>query len=577
MLVLVLFMFGPAVKSQTVSELLDGYFSYNRFWGSVVLLQDDKVMFQKSYGYADKELKKSNDAQTLFDLGSVTKTMTAVAILKLHDEGKLSVYDRVDKYIPGFINDKTDSVTILNLLNHTSGMEANLGRKDERGIGIMPGNEPIGREQLIDKFRSSKLKSKPSTSYEYNNYGYTLLAYILEKVSGMDYATYLKQVIFDPLKMVNTRYKLDLVAQPAKGYMGVGTNDIKAVSDPFHPSWIVGAGYVYSSTNDLSRYVSAVFTHKLFSESTLRLMMDSCVNAGKQNKQWALGWERKKIDGLDWYSHGGGVFGFSTKVGYLPEKGITVIILSNLVKEMNFDEIYSAKFSFVDEITEKILMILNHKTVAYLPVPKGKASKKVTGTYQFDKAHHATVFLQNDSLFLTAEAKDNFTLFDYSLNRSQTDTTGNYSTCQLLVKSLMTANFEGFEKNCVAGMFNPKIAGQVSNVWKFYLSKGGPVSSYNIFSKSASNYTIAFHLEKAEIVMPVFFNDQHLIKGMFFQSVLPKCTVQTVHLVPAGKDEYVVDGYRNGGYSDFRVKYDSSAQQLSFVTDVDSFTASKVR
>jgi CubicO group peptidase (beta-lactamase class C family) len=577
MLVLVLFMFGPAVKSQTVSQLLDGYCSYNRFWGSVILLQNDKVLFQKSYGYADKEQKKRNDAQTLFDLGSVTKTMTAVAILKLHDEGKLSVYDRVDKYIPGFINDKTDSITIINLLNHTSGMEANLGRKDERGIGIMPGSEPIGREQLIEKFRGTKLKSKPSTSYEYNNYGFTLLACIIEKVSGMEYAAYLKQAIFDPLKMADTRYKLDLVAQPAKGYTGVGTSDIKAASDPFHPSWIVGAGYVYSSTNDLSRYVSAVFTHKLFSESTLKLMMDSCVTAGKQNRQWALGWERKKIDGLDWYSHGGGVFGFSTKVGYLPEQGITVIILSNLVKELNFDEIYSAKFSFVDEITEKILKILNHKSVAYLPVPKGKASKKVTGTYQFDKAHHATVFLQNDSLFLTAEAKDNFTLFDYSLNRSQTDTTGNHSTCQLLVKSLMTANFEGFEKYCIAGLFNPKIAGQLSNVWKFYLSKGGSVSSYNIFSKSASNYTIAFHLEKAEIVMPVFFNDQNLIKGMFFQSVLPKCTVQTVHLVPAGKDEYVVDGYRNGGYSDFRVKYDSSAQQLSFATDVDSFTASKVR
>ncbi len=574
---LIVFTMNATVKSQSISELLDGYYSYNRFWGSVILLQNDKVLFQKSYGFADKDQKRSNDENTLFDLGSVTKTMTAVAILKLHDEGKLSVFDRVDKYIPGFLADKTDSLTIINLLNHTSGMAANLARKDDQGNGIMPGTEPIGREQLIDKFRTTKLKSKPSTKYEYNNYGYFLLAYIVEKVSGMDYASYLSQEIFDKLKMIDTRYKTDLVKKPAKGYSGVGSNHIIQTNDPFHPSWIVGAGYIYSSTSELSKYVNAVFTHQLFSENTLKLMMDSCVGTGKQKKQWALGWERQKIDGLDWYSHGGGIFGFSTRIGYLPEKGITVIILSNLVKELKMDEIYSAKFSFVDEITEKTIKILNNKTVAYLPMPKGRADKKLSGSYQFDKAHHATVFLQNDSLFLMAEAKNNFTLFDYNLNKSLVDTTGNYSTCQILVKALLSANFDGFEKYGKEGMFNSKIISQLNNVWKYYLSKGGALSSYNIFSRTGNNYSIAFHLEKAEIVMQISFNDQNQIQGMFFPSVLPKCTVQTVHLVPAGKDEYVVDGYKYGGYSDFRVKYDKSLHQLSFATDTDGFTAIKVR
>ena len=577
LLFLIVLSVNTSVKSQSVSELLDGYYAYNRFWGSVIILQNDKVLFQKSYGYADKDQKMNNDENTLFDLGSVTKTMTAVAILKLHDEGKLSVFDRVDKYIPGFLSDKTDSLTIINLLNHTSGMAANLARKDDQGVGIFPGNEPIGRQQLIDKFKSTKLKSKPSTKYEYNNYGYFLLACIIEKVSGMDYVSYLSQEIFTKLKMSETEYKLDLIKRPAKGYSGVGTNQIVQANDPFHPSWIVGAGYIYSSSSDLSRYVKAVFTSKLFSENTLKLMMDSCVSTGKQKRQWALGWERQKIDGLDWYSHGGGIFGFSTRIGYLPEKGITVIILSNLVKDLKIDEIYSAKFSFVDEITEKTIKILNNKEVAYLPLPKGRINKMIIGSYQFDKGHNATVSVQNDSLFLTADAKNNFTLFDYNLNKELIDTLGNYSTCKLFVKTLLSANFNGSEKYGKEGMFNSKIASQLNNVWKMYLSKGGALSSYNIFSKTGNNYSIAFHLDKAEIVLQISFNDQNLIQGIFFPSVLPKCKVQKVHLVPAGKDEYIVDGYKYGGYSDFRVNCDKSCQQLSFVTDSESFTATKVR
>lgn len=575
-LILILITLSTVVKSQSIAELFDGYYAYNRFWGSVLILQNEKVLFQGSYGYANQDQKVKNDENTLFDLGSVTKTMTAVAILKLHDEGRLSVFDRVDKYIPGFLADNTDSLTIINLLNHTSGMSANLGRKDDQGIGILPGTEPIGREQLVDKFRGTKLKSKPSTKYEYNNYGYFLLAYIIEKVSGMDYSAYLHQALFGNLKMYDTRFKLDLVKKPAMGYSGVGTNYIQQVNDPFHPSWIIGAGYVYSSVSDLSRYVSAVFTSKIFSDKTLKLMMDSCFNTGKQKRQWSLGWERQKVDGLDWYSHGGGIFGFSTRIGYLPEKGITIIILSNLVKDLKFDEIYSAKFSFVDEITEKTIKILNNKEVPYLPVPKGRIDKRIAGSYQFDKSHNALVTIQNDSLFLTADVKNNFTLFDYNLNKELKDTMGNYRTCKLLVRSLLSSNFDGFEKYGKEGMFNSKIAGQLNNAWKYYLSKGGLLSSYNIFSKTGNNYYIAFHLEKAEIVMQVSFNDQNLIQGMFFPSVLPKCSVQSVQLVPVGRDEYVVDGYRNGGYIDFRVKYDHQKRQLSFHNDNESFKATRI-
>jgi CubicO group peptidase (beta-lactamase class C family) len=128
-LVISVVMFNP-VRSQSISDLLNGYYAYNRFWGNVLIAQNGKKIFQQSYGFADKGKDIKNDTSTLFNLASVAKTMTAAAIFKLHDEGKLSLFDRVDKYIPGFIDDKTDSLTIINLLNHTSGMVTNPSNRD---------------------------------------------------------------------------------------------------------------------------------------------------------------------------------------------------------------------------------------------------------------------------------------------------------------------------------------------------------------------------------------------------------------------------------------------------------------
>ena len=206
---------GPA-SSQSISDLLKGYFAYNRFWGNILVVQHDKILFQGSYGFSDKNLSQKNDEESLFGLASVTKTITAAAIFKLHDEGKLSIYDRVDKYIPGFANGQSDNVTIINLLNHTSGMAANLAQFDDfskggnaaHGGGSSHGGEAsakkevsreasiISLEDLIDANRSSGFKNRPGEKYEYNNYGYLLLAYIIEKVSGMDYLTYLNKTIF---------------------------------------------------------------------------------------------------------------------------------------------------------------------------------------------------------------------------------------------------------------------------------------------------------------------------------------------------------------------------------------------
>lgn len=568
-------------KAQDISELLDGYYAYNRFWGSVLIAQGDSVVYQKSYGYADKDHNIQNDANTLFDLGSVTKTMTAVAVLTLHDQGKLSVYDRVDKYIPGFVDDNTEHITIINLLNHTSGMAANIGQMDEEGKNLlMPTNKPISLQEMVEKFKSSKLKYTPGQRYDYNNYGYALLAYIIEKVSGISYADYLNQAVFAKARMMNTYYKPRLAVKTAIGYSGVGSDNIMPVKDDSDPSWIVGAAYMFSTTSDLARYMNAVFTHQLFSEKTLNLMMDTLVPTRKGGKYWALGWEKQKVGGLDCYAHSGGVFGYSSRIAYLPAKNTYIIVLSNLVKELNLDKRYSAKFSFVDEIVENIIKLQNHESVTCLPVPNGRADKKLTGKYRFDDSHFATVSMHNDTLVISTDPKGNFTLFDYCYNKEIADTGINYPVCKAFAKCILTSGFDGFDKNATdelkKGLFNPGGIKQINGAWKSFAEQGGNYLSYNICSRADNNYTLAFHFEKAEIIMKLSFNSNNLLQGLFFQGVLPKSGVHSVALVPTGKNEYMVDGYKYGGYDDYRIKFDKSKQTLSFRNAAENFYATKI-
>jgi CubicO group peptidase (beta-lactamase class C family) len=575
------------VRSQNISDLLNGYYAYNRFWGNVLIAQNGKIIFQQSYGFADKGRNIKNDSSSLFNLASVAKTMTATAIFKLHDEGKISLYDRVDKYIPGFVDDKTDSLTIINLLNHTSGMVTNPSNREDikKEVSVLYDKEPVTLEQMIYQFRETKLKSEPGTTFEYNNYGYIFLAYIIEKVSGMDFFNYLNSTVLSKAGMTHTFSQLSLPGTEATGYIGIGTDNIHPVKSQEHPSWYTGAAGIYSTAGDLCRFLQSVFSHLLFSERTLKFMLDSSVVTHRGNILWTPGWQKNEVDGQDWYSHGGSIEGFSARIGYIPRENISIVILSNLVKDYKHDEVSSVNFSFVDEIAENIIKILHGKTVPYLPVSKGKADKKLIGNYKLDDTHFLNIYFQNDSLFLTTGINNNFTLFDYNLNKEINDTSGNYKTCLVFTSSLVSNNLDGFGKYATVGMqkdfFNEKGMAELMNLWQRILSQAGKYLSSNIYEKNVrpgnTDYSLVYHFEKAEMTMQFYFNENGLISGFYILKVVPKCNVSTVNLIPTGKDEYFVDGYKYGGFNDLRVKYDKNKQSLSFNSDKVSFTAFKSR
>ncbi len=577
-----------SANAQSISDLLDGYYAYNRFQGSVLVARNGEIVFQKNYGFADKDNNDQITESSLFNLASVTKVFTATAIFKLHEEGKLSIYDKVDKYIPGFINDNTDSLTLINLLNHTSGMSANLAQTDnlnKHGNVVVPDSGIVTTDQLISKFRDTNLNTRPGKSFNYNNYGYLLLGYIIEKVTGMDYIDYLNKEIFPEAGMTNTYVQRFLPVQQVKGYTGIGTTSIMPVKEETFPAWIKGAVGLYSSVSDLNMFLQAILNNRLLNHKTLSLMLDTCVATHMGNSLWTAGWEKNEVDGLNLYSHGGSIKGFSNRIGFVPEKNISVVILSNLVKDKSHDGMSSVNYSWVDNITKDIVRIMNGKNVSYLPVPSEKPGRIKSGKYFLDDTHLINLSYHKDSLLLETDSPGNFTLFDYNLYREITDTSPEYKVCKTFVSYILEGDLKDIEKYADEKMkkaaFDEKGNALTLNFWNNFVSQAGKCSLTNIYNKDeqngSKNYLMAFHLEKAELLMQLSFNDNSLINGFFILKILPKCNIHSVQLIPTGKNKFFVDGYSYGGYKDFRVRYDKPARRISFESGNENFTASGYR
>ena len=241
--------------SGPVGEKLDAYLTRLEgfgFAGSILVAKDGQIVLHKGYGLADREKGIPFTPDTVFDIGSITKQFTAAAILKLESEGKLKVADPIGKYFEGVPEDKA-GITLHHLLTHSAGMKDGFGDDYEE----MP------RDRLVQAALASQLLWPPGTRYQYSNAGYSLLATIVEKVSGQSYETYLREALFKPAGMEKTGYRLPAwkPEELAHGYQGDepwGT-PLDHAWAPDGPWWnLRGNGGILSTTGDLFKWHQAL-------------------------------------------------------------------------------------------------------------------------------------------------------------------------------------------------------------------------------------------------------------------------------------------------------------------------------
>lgn len=321
---------------------LDSYFSNNipadEPGGAILIMKCDSIIFSKGYGLADLELKTKIDENTLFNIGSISKTFVSNAILKLQAEGKLSVEDNMAKYFPYFKNKAiADKVKIKHLITHTSGLQDNRETKTDSIFYLTAKDE----ENWYPTTQAEDLNFEPGTHYEYSNPAYNALALIIEEVSGMKWQKYVADNIFKPSGMTTST-----ITDGPHPETGVSHAYLKSNGDWIEKDYgeeptfaAAGNGGVWSSVNELAKYELALQKHKFISDSILE---DS-----RTIKPWPdwqddtapfIGWSwfiDKTTDGLKTVGHTGSQGGFLCNYVTVPQKDITFIILCNTRRDVD--------------------------------------------------------------------------------------------------------------------------------------------------------------------------------------------------------------------------------------------------
>jgi CubicO group peptidase (beta-lactamase class C family) len=310
---------SPADRTKEIGNLMSTLYERGQFNGAVLVAQQGDVIYRKALGKANLQTATNFTPETPSDIGSLTKQFTAMAIMILAEQSKVSYDDPVSKYIPEFSRSlRVSKISVRHLLTHTSGIPdyGDLGIDDSRLtpqglIAIM-----LGKEGLF---------SQPGLKYRYSNPGYSLLAIVVERVSGRAFGDFLEQEIFKPAGMRNT-FVYD---SPRKGSTraAIGYDQFGQVDDS-GPTAIPGDGGIYSTVDDLFQWDQALYTDKLVRQSTMSLAFTpGKVEEGNSN--YGFGWNVGE-DGNDKYVwHTGSHAGFRAFIERRLTKRVTVIMLTN--------------------------------------------------------------------------------------------------------------------------------------------------------------------------------------------------------------------------------------------------------
>lgn len=313
----------PEIK--VYDSLLGSIFPKDGPGGTVLISKAGKILFNKAYGKANLELNVPMHTDHVFRLGSVTKQFTAVCILKLVEEGKLSLEDQVTKFIPDYpLNGK--KITIANLLTHTSGIK---NYTSVSGFNKNLKRQDLSPKELIALFKDHPLDFEPGSDYKYSNSGYVLLGYIIEKLSKKTYGEYMQENIFKPLQMNKSYYDdhAKVIPKRISGYRK--TNEMYENSEFLSMTLPYAAGSLLSTSGDLLKWYAGLEDGKVISKASLELAHTSWHLANGKETGYGFGWEIGNIQGSKAIKHNGIVNGFFTDVIYLPVEQIFVSILAN--------------------------------------------------------------------------------------------------------------------------------------------------------------------------------------------------------------------------------------------------------
>jgi D-alanyl-D-alanine carboxypeptidase len=294
---------------------------------TVLVDQGGKTLYSNYSGMANIEQNIPAGADSVYSIGSITKSFTALATLQLVEAGKVDLEQSVRTYLPDYSGPGGD-VAVKHLLVHTSGIPNYTN--DIPGLHAKLDRTDFSREEMVGFFSDLPLQFEPGSMFNYTNSGYYLLGLIIEKVSGLDYYDYLRQNIFQPLQMDHSYSgnSSEIIAGRVSGY---AADEKGLVNAP--PWWYLipfSAGSLAMTAQDVVKYRRGVFTSPAFSPKLRELLLTTqTMKDGTHNFYAQGGLILSEVNGHRKISHSGDIWGFAADHAYYPDDDVTIVVLSN--------------------------------------------------------------------------------------------------------------------------------------------------------------------------------------------------------------------------------------------------------
>jgi len=372
---------GANAATTPYDTVIAPYVDAHRFMGAALVARGDQIVFSKGFGSANLEWNVPNTPSTKFRLGSITKQFTAASILLLEERGKLKIDDPVKTYLPD-APAAWDRITIHHLLTHTSGIPNFTSFQTYRTM------EPFAMtpEKIVATFSDKPLDFAPGDKFSYSNSGYVLLGYLIEKITGGSYESFVYQNLLAPAGMKDSGYdsNASIIERRAAGYAS-GPNGF-ANAGFIHMSIPHAAGALYSTAEDLLRWQEALYGGKILSAASLKKMTTPFKN------DYALGVYVRTDNGRRSIGHNGGIEGFNTAVAYYPDTKTSVVVLSNV------------NGAAPDELVGKLGRIAHGDAIPAATEHKQTTVARTTlasyvGTYEMSSSFKIAITLDGDQLF----------------------------------------------------------------------------------------------------------------------------------------------------------------------------------
>lgn len=372
---------------QGQGEAIDEYMSLplikNEFTGSVLVSKGGEILFHKGLGFANYEQEVPNETASVHRIGSLTKQMTAMAVLRLiMDKPDFDLHNKISNHMSGLPEGWAD-VTVYHLLTHTSGIPDLFGDLD--AVPVEDTADEVDR--VLKQVQSSTLRGPAGTTYRYSNFGYVLLGYLIEKVSETLYADYLQETIFKPLEMSNSFYDdpREIIKGRSQGYE---LKEGELVNDALKDPAAYAAGGLLSTTGDLFKWHRALKQDLILSDEIRELMF----TPNKNN--YGLGWQILEKRGRLMYNHNGQTHGFVSRMVYYPKEDIFIAILSN-----NADNSPAAMTCDLEG-----MLFENESLRPAVPVKLSEVElRSFIGVYETSEGARRSVDMRDDGLYFINE------------------------------------------------------------------------------------------------------------------------------------------------------------------------------